>query len=233
MTYLNELNQQLDLKHLLEHPFYKHYWSEGKLNQDYLGFYATQYFHHVDAFPRYVSATHANCDHLPTRQVLLGNLIDEEQGEENHPELWLRFAESVGQSRESVINASMLPETKALVDTFMSLAKSSYAEGLGALYAYERQVPEVAKSKIKGLKLFYGIDSEEAIKFFKVHIEADEWHSQETAELMEKLSSEDKMKASEAAIKAAEALWNFLTGVQRETVSDVENCSSQACVVKH
>ena len=230
MTFLAKLNQQLDAKHLLEHGFYKHYWNEGKLNQEYLGFYATQYFHHVDAFPRYVSATHANCDHLPTRQILLENLIDEEQGEENHPELWLRFGEAVGQSRDSIKNANLLPETKELVETFMSLAKSSYAEGLGALYAYERQVPEVAKSKIKGLKDFYGIEAAEAIKFFKVHIEVDEWHSQETAALMEALSSEEKMKASVAANRAADALWNFLSGVQRETIGEIVICAISATV---
>jgi len=220
MTYLTELNQQLDAKHLLKHSFYQHYWTEGKLNKEYLGFYATQYFHHVDAFPRYLSATHANCEDLPTRQILLDNLIDEERGDENHPELWLRFAEAVGQSRESVQHANLLPETKALVDTFLSLAKSSYAEGLGALYTYERQVPEVAKSKIEGLKKFYGIDADEAIKFFTVHIEADEWHSEETAALMEKLSPAEKVKASAAANKAADALWNFLSGVQRETIGN-------------
>ena len=79
-------------------------------------------------------------------------------------------------------------------------------------------MPEVAKSKMKGLKDFYGIETEAAIKFFKVHIEADEWHSQETAELMEKLPSAEKVKASAAANKAADALWHFLCGVQRETV---------------
>ena len=132
--------------------------------------------------------------------------------------MWLRFAEAVGETRDNVRNAELLPETKALVDTFTDLAKSSYAEGLGALYTYERQVPEVAKSKIKGLKEFYGIDSKEAIQFFEVHIGADEWHSQEVADLMEQLSPADKEKAAVAANKAADALWNFLSGVQRVTV---------------
>ena len=218
MSYLSTLNQSLDAKHLLLHPFYKHYWAEGKLNKAHLGFYAEQYFHHVDAFPRYVSATHANCDDLSIRKILLDNLIDEEHGDENHPELWLRFAESLGKMRDEVKTATLLPETKALVNVFLSLTKSSYAEGLGALYAYERQVPEVAKSKIKGLKDFYDIQAETAIKFFKVHIEADEWHSQETAELMKKLPSAEKVKASAAANKAGGALWDFLCGVQRETV---------------
>lgn len=226
MSYLSKLNQQLDAKRLLEHSFYKHYWTKGKLNQDHLGFYAQQYFHHVNAFPRYVSATHANCDDLSTRQILLDNLIDEEQGNENHPELWLRFAEAVGKTRDEVKTADLLPETKALVSIFMSLAKASYAKGLGALYAYERQVPEVAKSKIKGLKNFYGIETEAAIKFFKVHIEADEWHAQQTADLMEKLSAAEKITASTAANQAADALWNFLSGVQREIIGKTIPCTT-------
>ena len=216
MTYITTLNQQLNPKNLLEHAFYKTYWSMGKLTRDNLGFYAMQYFHHVDAFPRYVSATHANCNHLPTRQILLDNLIDEESGEENHPELWLRFAEALGKNRNSM--EEPLPETESLVATFLSLAQSSYAEGLGALYAYERQIPEVAQSKIQGLKKFYGISDQESIKFFKVHIEADQWHSQEVAALLQQLSSHDQEKATAAAQKAANALWNFLSGVQRETV---------------
>jgi pyrroloquinoline-quinone synthase len=217
VSYLQNLNDQLDQKHLLKHPFYQA-WSEGKLSLEYLGFYATQYFHHVDAFPRYISATHANCDDLPTRQILLDNLIDEEKGDDNHPELWLRFAEKVGKTREEVKNAELMPETRQLVETFNELSRSSYAEGLGALYAYERQVPDVAKSKIDGLKAFYNIDSPEALEFFKVHLEADVWHSQETADLMDKLSDSDKEKAAHAANKACSALWDFLSGVQRETV---------------
>jgi pyrroloquinoline-quinone synthase len=34
---------------------------------------------------------HSRCDELETRQVLLENLIDEERGAGNHPELWLRL----------------------------------------------------------------------------------------------------------------------------------------------
>ncbi|GIS54804.1 hypothetical protein Ct9H90mP29_18460 [bacterium] len=32
--------------------------------------------------------------------MLLDNLIDEERGSENHPELWMRFAEGMGNSRK-------------------------------------------------------------------------------------------------------------------------------------
>lgn len=215
MSFIAELNRALDEKHLLKHEFYQA-WSCGQLTLDYLRIYAQQYFHHVDAFPRYISAAHANCTSLSARQVLLDNLIDEEQGTENHPELWLRFAEGIGETRENVKNAKLLPETQQLIDTFLRLAKSSYAEGVGALYAYERQIPGVAASKIDGLKSFYNIDSAEALKFFTVHLEADVHHSNATYQLLADLSEDGKQKAARAAQQIADALWNFLTGVQRE-----------------
>ena len=45
----------------------------------------------VLAFP--VSAVRGQCDDLEARQLLLENLVEEEQGPDNHPEL-IRFAEA-------------------------------------------------------------------------------------------------------------------------------------------
>ncbi len=92
--------------HLLKHSYYQR-WNEGKLTVDDLKEYSCQYFHHVVAFPRYISTIHSKCEDIASRQVLLDNLIDEEKGEENHPELWLRFAESFGATREEVKNAKL------------------------------------------------------------------------------------------------------------------------------
>ena len=80
---------------MLKHPFYQA-WVNGGLELSAIKEYAAQYYHHVCAFPRYVSGIHSNCEDLYTRQQLLENLIDEERGEENHPELWKRFGEGVG-----------------------------------------------------------------------------------------------------------------------------------------
>ncbi|MEG8230345.1 iron-containing redox enzyme family protein [Candidatus Rickettsia tasmanensis] len=63
----------------------------GKLTQSTLQIYEKEYYHHVTAFPRYISAIHSKCSDIQARQILLGNLIEEEQGEENHPELWKSF----------------------------------------------------------------------------------------------------------------------------------------------
>src|SRR6185436_9263330 len=74
---------------MLKHPFYVA-WSEGKLTKEILGEYAKQYYAHVKAFPTYVSGVHSQCEDVSIRQQLLENLIEEERGEDNHPELWLR-----------------------------------------------------------------------------------------------------------------------------------------------
>src|SRR5690606_2724098 len=111
------------------------------------------------------------------------------------------------------------PETKNLVDTFMRLSRSSYAEGLGALMAYEHQVPAVAQSKIDGLEKFYGINDERTLDFFRTHVKADEWHAQEVADLYNALSETEKKKADQAANQAADALWKFLDGVEQKRLA--------------
>ena len=96
---------------MLKHPFYVA-WTEGKLSQSVLGEYAKQYYAHVRAFPTYVSAVHSRCEDLGIRQKLLENLIEEERGEENHPELWMRFAEGLGVALFDQILQQLLSDPK-------------------------------------------------------------------------------------------------------------------------
>jgi len=183
------------------------------LNQEILADYAKQYYPHVSSFPRYLSLIHSQCEDMESRQVLLENLIEEERGEENHPKLWRDFAFSLGNAESDMNNIKQYENTKFVVEKFFELCKKSYASGLGALYAYEYQTPEVSKTKIKGLKEFYNIDSEKALKFFEVHQKADEWHSEEVASLIEKLSPAQQKEAFESASEAASALLCFLDGM--------------------
>jgi pyrroloquinoline-quinone synthase len=219
---LDALHAELDAMHLLNHDFYKA-WNEGKLSIETLQTYAREYYHHVAAFPRYISAIHSRCDDIVSRQVLLGNLIEEEKGEENHPELWQRFTEGLGAARVALSERPEGDKTKQLVDGYYDLVEADYATGLGALYAYERQTPAVSKSKIDGLKCHYGISDERTLKFFDVHMTADEWHSDEVAQLIGKLDAEGQKRAAEGARKGAKLLWGFLDGM-------VETCGIEhAC----
>lgn len=213
MGFIDNLNNELAKYSLLNHSFYEQ-WNMGKLSFSTLQKYAQQYYHHVHAFPCYISAIHSQCSNLKSRQVLLENLIEEERGEENHPELWMRFAESIGATRESVLNSTWLDNTSNLVNGYHKLSRGSYAKGLGALYAYEQQVPEVAKSKIEGLEKHYKVDNmKDCLKFFEVHITADEWHSEECAGLIDELDEKQKNEAYEGAVTGAKLLWNFLDGI--------------------
>lgn len=221
MTTADRIKNQISQFHLLKHAFYQA-WNEGRLEQDTLKTYARQYFQHVDAFPRYISATHSNCKDIRARQFLLENLNDEEKGDKNHPELWMRFGEGLGESRENMRSEEMFPETKKLVDTMMGLSKSSFEKGLGALFAYEYQVPEIAANKIEGLEKFYGINDVRTLEFFEVHRLADIYHSKAVAEIIEDLSDDQKAEVQEGAEKASRALWDFLTGICRQSSGEFE-----------
>jgi pyrroloquinoline-quinone synthase len=200
---------------MLKHPFYVA-WTEGKLTKAVLAEYAKQYYAHVRAFPTYVSGVHSHCDDLDVRQQLLENLIEEERGDENHPELWLRFAEALGVDREAVRSAELLPATKASVKSLQSLTQSEdYRQGLAALFAYESQIPAVAQTKREGLKSFYEIEDERAVSFFRVHESIDVLHNEVEMKVLRDTCREpgEQAAAIASAGEAAKALWSFLDGV--------------------
>lgn len=213
--FLARLDSVIGERHLLHHPFYQ-MWNEGKLDLNMLRHYAMEYYWQVYYFPTYVSATHANCDDMEIRQMLLENLIEEEYGPNNHPELWRRFGDALGISREEITERKYLPHTKESVRILKDLAgRKNPVEGLAALYAYESQIPEVSSTKIEGLKKHYGLNSENALIFFEVHEKADEIHRTVTREALVRLCETDEQKevALDAAREAADALNLLLDGV--------------------
>ena len=223
-----ELNKKLDKYHLLNHYFYKA-WNEGKLNREIIKDYAEQYYQHVKAFPRYISATHSLCEDLDKRKILLENLQDEEKDGADHPKLWKNFAIAMGSDSKKVENVKEEKFTTDLIDNFFKNGRSSYAEGLASLYTYERQIPEIAETKIRGLKNHYGVTSKEGLEFFEVHKAADVYHREACEKLLDgltldeqkkaevsALSTEEQRKAEASALSTAKYLWNFLSGIAKK-----------------
>jgi pyrroloquinoline-quinone synthase len=220
-NYLDSIDQQIGAKHLLTHPFYLA-WTRGELSKEALQDYAQQYYYHVAAFPTYLSAVHSKCDDQPTRRKILSNLIDEEAGEPNHPELWLRFAESLNVSCDQARSVDKQPETKNLIETLRSICgNASTAEGLAALYSYESQIPAVSQSKIEGLRKHYGFNDAKDYEYFSVHVEADREHSATERAMLQKHINEQNAKSVMAAVdRTLSALWDFLSGVcQRHAIA--------------
>ena len=207
-----ELNQKLDKYHLLNHPFYKS-WNEGKLTREIIKDYAEQYYQHVKAFPRYISATHSLCEDIEKRKILLENLNDEENKDADHPKLWKNFALAMGADVKKIEEVKADQFTQDMIDNFFKNGRSTYAEGLASLYTYERQIPEIAETKIQGLKKYYGVNSKEGLEFFVAHKEADVYHREECEKLLDGLSEGEQNKAEKAALSTAKYLWNFLSGI--------------------
>jgi pyrroloquinoline-quinone synthase len=216
MTVSARIDSKVADRAMLNHPFYQA-WTEGRLPLDTLRAYARQYFHHVEAFPRAVSAVHSACPDRVGRRMLAENLAEEEgieAGKQDHASLWLMFAAGLGERAEQVREQALNAETQALIDTFRRLSRQSYAAGLGALYAYESQFPAVASAKIEGLIDRYGIEDDETLRFFRVHESADVEHGAVCRALLDRLPEAEKAEAVAAGEELAGALWSFLSGVE-------------------
>ena len=207
---------------LLEHPFYQA-WSRGELTHDDLRAYAAEYWHHVSAFPTYLSALHSRLPDGELRREVLRNLVEEEGVESGmsrpHSDLWMDFAEGMGATRSEVEQHTVQPEMTALLETFRTtMQEPAPAAALAALYAYESKVPAISVTKAAGLKEHYAVDATGA-RYFTLHQTADVAHAAVWRGLIEQQLAADPA-AAEAALesgeRAARALWTALDGVERE-----------------
>ena len=221
-----EFFQQLDGRiakyDLLCHPFYQA-WSAGRLTRDDLREYAQDYYHHVEAFPSYLAAFGLRLEEGDLRRAVLTNMCDEKGVEDRHgmgaiphSELWLDFAEGMGSTRNLEWH-NPVPEVRQLIRHFHRVASEGGPEEvLAAFYAYESQVPRIAKEKERGLRKLYGAD-DKTCGYFSLHATADVYHSRVWRKQLEQRITENPA-AAEAALNAAEnaakALWRALDGIE-------------------
>jgi len=219
-----ELEARVAKYDLLCHPFYQA-WSQGQLTGEDLRAYAAEYFHHVAAFPEYLREFHARLQPGALAEAVLENQQDEEGAASadgrSHAELWMDFAEGMGGSRNP--SGAPLSEVRELVQEFHEMAREgSAAEALAAFYAYESQVPRVAREKARGLREMYGADAR-TCGYFTLHMTADVHHAGVWREQLEKhfqvTSFEFRDKALNAAENSARALWRALDGIEHQRLA--------------
>jgi len=207
---------------LLSHPFYKA-WSAGELSRDELREYAQHYYHHVQAFPSYLAALGLRLEEGELRRAVLANMCDEKgvegkpgKGSVPHSDLWLDFAEGMGSTRNLEWHHP-LPEVQQLVAYFQRIANEGLPEeALAAFYAYESQVPRIAKEKDRGLKEVYGADHK-TCGYFSLHATADVQHARVWRDQLEKRVAADPSLAEKALASAentARILWKALDGIE-------------------
>src|ERR1700746_342089 len=150
---LDTIDATLPEKNLWNPPFYQD-WQAGKLSRESLQLYASQYYRHVEAFPKHLRVLAARTEG-PLRDTVMENLVEEENPAGSHPKLWRDFAAAVGVGEDDITCCPALPGTQNVVATFREICGDRpVAEAVAALYAYEAQVPEIAITNTEGLRRF-------------------------------------------------------------------------------
>lgn len=219
--FFDRLEARIAPFNLLTHPFYQA-WTAGELTREDLREYAAEYWHHVSAFPTYLSALHAQLEDTELRRTVLRNLLDEEGIDaadgKPHSQLWMDFAHGMGAGDAEVRTRTLQPESAALIATFRRFAQQGdTAAALAAFYAYESRVPAIAHEKAAGLQQHYAADAA-TCRYFTLHQTADVHHAEVWQQAID-AELERNPASAEAALDAAEttakALWSALDGVER------------------
>lgn len=190
MDLKNKLNELISKWALLKHPFYQA-WEKGELPVDALRTYAREY----GAFIRQMPAGWETLNDTETANE-----------EREHTALWQNFASGLNTS----IGEAQLPAAVTLVETSANLFASP-ATALGALYAFEVQQPETAKTKLVGLRKHYSLPVT-VEPYFEQH-SANEHEAAKLLADISTLSAEDQAIALEACEQMSAALWNALTDI--------------------
>ena len=187
---IKRIDQIIEDKSLLKHPFYE-MWSDGKLELDSLKGYSKEYYQLVKQVPRFMEpiVEGATSD-------MKDELIQNMKEESDHIPLWEKFAGSIGISESELQGYDGLEKTKRAVFNLSSLM--DYDNGACAMYAFEKEIPKVSKTKLEGLKEFYGIDTKDAIEYFEEHMSADIRHAASWQKIINNTSTDDSIMLSTA-----------------------------------
>jgi pyrroloquinoline-quinone synthase len=174
MSYLvRDLDAEIERQSLLKHSFYK-MWSEGKLSREHLAGYSQEYFQMVRAVPELVATIGGFVRDAPTKKVVAGIMDEEAQ----HMELWAKFAGALGVTRETLMAYRGTPKTRRALSKLRAATESSFCEGAAAMYAIESEQPKISRTKLDGLKAFYGMSNDEdGTEYFREHEVADVRHA--------------------------------------------------------
>ena len=181
---IKKIDQIIEDNTLLNHPFYE-MWSEGKLEFQSLVGYSKEYYQLAKQVPKLMEPI---VDMAPSdvKSELISNMNEES----DHIRLWENFAFSMGISRDDLTSYQGLKKTNDAVNNLASLMKS-YDEGACAMYAFEKEIPKISKTKVEGLKNFYGLDSKDSIEYFEEHMTADIRHAASWKKIINSSSKND------------------------------------------
>ena len=188
---IKQIDQIIEEKSLLKHPFYE-MWSDGKLELDSLKGYSKEYYQLVKQVPQFMEPL-VNDATPEMKDELIQNMKEEAE----HIPLWEKFAGSMGISESELQGYEGLEKTNKAVSNLDSLM-NSYDNGACAMYAFEKEIPQVSQTKLEGLKEFYGIDTKDATEYFEEHMTADIRHAASWEKVINDTKLDDSLMLSTA-----------------------------------
>jgi len=191
----------IEERSLLKHPFYE-MWSDGKLSVESLAGYSKEYFQLVKAVPSFMTPI---IEKAP--EPVIAELIENQQEEADHIRPWIKFASELDISEDELTKYDGLEKTKKAVSGLSKLM-NTYEGGSCAMYTFEKEIPKISQTKLDGMAKFYGMSSDYATEYFKLHTEADVRHAAAWRNVLENASTstEDLIQIADKSISAQNLL---------------------------
>ena len=197
---VRRIDEMIEERSLLKHPFYR-MWSAGELGLGSLSGYSKEYFQLVKAVPGFMDPIIAQAP-----ASVAGELAGNRAEEHAHIGPWAGFAASLGVQKGELEAYAGLDKTGRAVDSLNSLM-TTYEGGACAMYAFEKEIPKISQAKLDGLAEFYGITSDRATEYFRLHTEADIRHAASWRSILESSAAGDRLiEAADRSISAQNLL---------------------------
>lgn len=188
---------------------------------------AVQMYKFSKEFNRILAGILSCCPDESAQLVILDNLFDEMgQGDLKcaHAELFRRFTRSLGIQDEMLAAIPPLPETDALIETYLKLPHQyGYLAALGAVcFASEGIVSSLYRQLYQGIVCATPL-SKDALAFFEVHIDVDDSHAAKLAAIIEHriTTNEEAIEVNRAILEAMDARVQFFDGIQRQVAENL------------
>ena len=219
---IQSIDDNIQHKSLLQHKFYQ-LWSAGSLSMEDLQGYSKEYFQLVNVVPDFVGNVLGQLTSEDEQNIGYINTIKQNMEEEKqHVASWVSFADAIGVTRNDLYGYECSKKTRDAVLNMSQLTRSSLAAGTSALYAFEKQLPEISTKKIEGLVNFYGVQNDRALEYFRIHQKVDIEHADLWRHLLESMPASSHDTILDAAAKSLIYQNMLLDGVFEAYLSEKE-----------
>jgi pyrroloquinoline-quinone synthase len=183
-----EFRDELTKFKMANHPFKTHPFfarlERGEVPLPIVRQWATQFYPWLATVPIAMAERFSNCSWDPAndryRMMILDQLLEEAGDPKGkttgHPELWLRFCEGLGLSRDQVHAGPLLPSTMVAIDDFLYTNRVNpfYVSAAGSS---EPPNVELCARLLPAIEKHYHI-AEAPLEYYRLHVVADVEHSE-------------------------------------------------------